>query len=300
MRAPTGTSPVTSKTSAVSVEAAYRYCLDRAKWHYENFPVASHALPASLRGPVAALYAFARSADDFADEGDDPPEVRRARLDGYRARLDALARDEPPDEPIFVALADVRRRFDLPLEPLYDLLDAFTQDIDQRRYANFAEVLDYCRRSAAPIGRMILQLYGEVDEANLACSDRLCSAFQLVNFLQDLEQDWRENGRIYLPEDEMALHGVTEAHFRERRTDEAMLALIAQQIARIRRLLKDGAPLAWRMPGRAGLEGRMILFGVTRIADKIAQERHDVFRRPRLGRRDWLWIALRATTARGL
>lgn len=288
------------QTPTVTIDAAYRHCLGLAKWHYENFPVASHALPASLRGPVAALYAFARSADDFADEGDDPPDVRRARLDGYRARLDALARGETPDEPIFVALADVRRRYELPLEPLYDLLDAFTQDIDKQRYANFAEVLDYCRRSAAPIGRMILQLYGEVDEANLVCSDRLCSAFQLVNFLQDLEQDFRENRRIYLPQDEMALHGVTEAHFRERRTDEAMLALIAQQVARIRRLLADGAPLAWRMPGRTGLEGRMILFGVARITDKIAQERHDVFRRPRLGRRDWLWIALRATTARGL
>ncbi len=285
------------QTPTATIDAAYRHCLGLARWHYENFPVASHALPASLRGPVAALYAFARSADDFADEGNDPPEVRRARLDDYRARLGALARGETPDDPIFVALADVHRRFDLPLAPLHDLLDAFSQDIDKHRYANHTEVLDYCRRSAAPVGRMILHLHGLADDDNLACSDQLCSAFQLVNFLQDLEQDWREHGRIYLPQDEMALHSVTEAHFRERRTDEAMLALVAQQVARIRRLLAAGAPLAWRMPGRAGLEGRMILFGVTRIADRIAQERRDVFRRPRLGRRDWLWITLRAATA---
>lgn len=283
-----------------SIDAAYRHCLGRAKWHYENFPVASHALPAALRGPVAALYAFARSADDFADEGSDPPEVRRARLDAYRARLDGLARGEVPDDPVFIALADVHRRLDLPLGPLHDLLDAFAQDVVKKRYADFGEVLDYCRRSAAPIGRMILHLYGEAGDADVACSDRLCIAFQLVNFLQDLEQDYRENDRIYLPQDEMALHGVTEAHFRERRTDEAMLALVAQQLARIRRMLAEGAPLAWRMPGRAGLEGRMILFGVARIADRIAREQRDVFRRPRLGKRDWLWIALRATTARGL
>lgn len=282
-----------------ALQEAYRHCLGLARWHYENFPVASHALPSELRGPVAAIYAFARSADDFADEGDDPPETRLARLNDYRARLLRLAAGDTPGDPIFRALADVQRRYDLPLEPLHDLLDAFTLDVTKKRYADIADVHDYCRRSANPIGRMILRLYAQDDAANIACSDKLCTAFQLVNFLQDLDQDYRENGRIYLPQDEMALHGVTEMHFRERRTDDAMLALVAQQIARVRRLLADGAPLAWRMPGRSGLEGRMILFGVTRIADKIGAEQRDVFRRPRLGKRDWLWIALRATTARG-
>jgi hydroxysqualene synthase len=278
---------------------AYRYCLGIARWHYENFPVASHALPADLRGPVAAIYAFARTADDFADEGDDPPETRLARLDDYRDRLTLLAHGDTPRDPIFIALADVLRRFALPIEPLHDLLDAFAQDVTKTRYADFSEVLAYCRRSANPIGRMILHLFHAADDANIACSDQLCSAFQLTNFLQDLEQDYRKSGRIYLPRDEMALHGVTEAHFRERRTDDAMRTLVAQQVARIRRMLAEGSPLAWRLPGRTGLEARMILFGVTRIADKIAAEPRDVFRRLRLGKRDWLWIALRAATSRG-
>ncbi len=287
-------------TRAPDLHEAYRYCLGIAQWHYENFPVASHALPAGLRGPVAAIYAFARTADDFADEGDDPPDARRARLDDYRERLARLARGDTPRDPIFIALADVRRRFSLPLEPLHDLLDAFTLDVSKRRYGTIAEVLAYCRRSANPIGRMMLHLYREADDGNIASSDQLCTAFQLANFLQDLDQDYRENHRIYLPQDEMALHGVTEGHFRERRTDGAMRALIAQQATRSRRMLAEGAPLAWRLPGRAGFELRMIVFGVVRILDKISMEQRDVFRRPRLGKRDWLWIALRASTARGL
>lgn len=284
------------------IEAAYRHCLGLARYHYENFPVASHAIPARLRGPIAAVYAFARSADDFADEGDDDEATRLARLDDYRQRLAALAAGDAGDHPIFIALADVHRHHRLPLGLLHDLLDAFTQDVTRRRYEDFAAVLDYCRRSANPVGRIMLHLYGDgVDsDENLADSDRLCSAFQLVNFLQDLDQDYRENGRIYLPLDEMRLHGVDEDHFRRRRTDDAMLDLIARQTRRIRDLLATGAPLAWRLPGRVGLELRMMLFGVRRVLDQVAAEQRDVFRRPRLGKRDWLWVVMKATTARGL
>lgn len=290
----------TADTRGPDLHEAYRYCLGIVQGHYENFPVASYALPAELRGPVAAIYAFARTADDFADEGDDPPEIRLARLDGYRERIARLARGETPPEPIFIALADVCRRFSLPLDPLNDLLDAFTLDVTKQRYATFSEALAYCRCSANPIGRMMLHLYRQTDEMHLASSDQLCSAFQLVNFLQDLDQDYHENRRIYLPQDEMARHGVTEEHFRERRTDDAMRALLAQQVARIRRMLIEGAPLAWRLPGRAGFELRMIVFGVVCILDRIAAQRRDVFLRPRLGKRDWLWITLRASTATGL
>lgn len=279
------------------VQEAYRYCLGIAKWHYENFPVASHAIPAEYRGAIAAIYAFARTADDIADEGDRDSEGRLAELEDYRLRLDRLARGEPQRDPVFIALADVRRRFDLPLEPLYDILSAFSQDVTKKRYADFAEVIDYCRRSANPVGRMVLRLSGHDSDINLGDSDRLCSAFQLVNFLQDLDQDYRRNGRIYVPEDELRHHGVTEQHFRQRITDDAMRMLIAAQVIRIRRMLNEGSPLAWRLPGRIGFELRMILFGVRRILDKIGDERHDVFRRPRLGRRDWLWIGWQATTA---
>lgn len=297
VRQRTGPRIVTMRSEA---HEAYQYCLRKAKWHYENFPVASHAVPGKYREAVATLYAFARTADDFADEGDDAPETRLARLAEYRERLEGLARDERQQDPIFIALADVRRRYDLPLEPLHDLLDAFSQDVTKLRYADISEVLAYCRRSACPIGRMMLHLFECNDDDSVAKSDQLCTAFQLTNFLQDLEQDWQESGRIYLPQDEMQLHGVSEDHFRMRRTDAAMLALIAMQVARIRRMLADGAPLAWRLPGRIGFELRMIVFGVRRIVDKLTREQHDVFRRPRLGKRDWLWVTAHASAARRL
>ena len=277
--------------------AAYAHCLRVAGGHYENFPVASHALPASLRAPIAAIYAFARTADDYADEGDLTQQERLALLTGYGKRLDALERGETPDDPVFIALADLRRHRSLPLAPLRDLLRAFTQDVTQRRYPDFDAVLAYCRCSANPVGRLLLHLYDHQEQEDLAQSDAVCTALQLINFLQDLEQDYRESDRIYLPADEMARCGVDESHFAARRTDAAMLTLIAMQAERARYLLDRGAPLAWRLPGRIGLELRMVYFGAGRILDRIAAERGDVFRRPRLHRGDWPAILWKAATA---
>jgi squalene synthase HpnC len=174
--------------------------------HYENFPVASVLLPARLRPAVAAIYWFARSADDFADEGEAPPAARLARLDAYRAELDRIAAGAAPESSRFVALAGVIRRHGLPLGPFHDLLDAFSQDVRKGRYATFAEVLDYCRRSANPVGRLMLQLFGAAAPTDLARSDAICTGLQLANFWQDAARDWRK-GRIYLPQDEMARFG---------------------------------------------------------------------------------------------
>lgn len=282
------------------VREAYRHCLDLARGHYENFPVASHVVPARLRGPVAAIYAFARSADDFADEGNRSPDTRLALLQDYARRLDAMAAGDPGDDPVFIALGDACRQHQLPLVLFHDLLAAFAQDVTKKRYADFAEVLDYCRRSANPVGRLLLHLYGEADADRLTRSDAVCSALQLINFLQDIEQDYRESGRIYLPQDDMRDCGVTEVQIAERRTDAAMLQLIERQIDRIRALLNAGAPLGWQVRGRLGLELRLILCGARRVLNKLAAERRDVYRRPRLGRMDWVGIAWDTLAKKGL
>jgi squalene synthase HpnC len=266
--------------------------------HYENFPVASLLLPAKLRAPVSVIYRFARSADDFADEGDLTPAARLALLDGYRAELDRLSRGTPPVAPLFQELRGVILAQGLPLDPFYDLLDAFSQDVRKPRYANFAELKDYCRRSADPVGRLMLHLYGRSDAANLAESDSICSALQLVNFWQDVEIDFRKN-RIYLPQDEMERFGVSEAQIAARDASGGWWHLMRFQIERARALLLSGAPLARRLPGRIGLEIRAVVQGGLRILEKLERSRGDVFRhRPALGTFDWPLILCRALLAR--
>lgn len=279
--------------SDLSVHDAYRDCLRLARGHYENFPVASRLLPRRLRRPIAVVYAFARSADDFADEGDLPVEVRLSLLDEYVARLDAVRDGLALSDPVFIALRDMRAQCSLPLEPFYDLLSAFRQDVIQKRYADFAQLLDYCRRSANPVGRLVLHLSGEATTENLRDSDAICTALQLINFWQDLAQDFDDNHRIYLPQDEMAAWAITEAHFIERRGDAALRGLLQQQIARARRLLLSGAPLGMRLKGRLGLEIRATINGGLRVLDALAR-RDNPFARPRLRRRDWTGILWRA------
>ena len=170
--------------------------------HYENFPVASFLLPARLREPVEAIYAFARSADDIADEGNALARVRLERLDAYRRHLRAAVRKRPIDDPelapMFERLGRNIRHHQLPVPLLGDLLDAFSQDVRQTRYADFAELSDYCRRSANPVGRLLLHLYKADTPDNLLLSDKICTALQLINFWQDVEVDWRKS-RIYIP-----------------------------------------------------------------------------------------------------
>lgn len=263
--------------------------------HYENFPVASLALPARLRVPVRAIYAFARTADDFADEGDHPTEWRLARLAEYHAHLHALERGETVDHPVFQALAPHIRTHRLPFQPFHDLLSAFEQDCTKTRYADFGEVMQYCRRSANPIGRLLLALYGVDDPRKLAWSDGICSALQLINFLQDVARDW-EKGRVYLPQDEMARFGISEAQIAAGRVDGLWQQFMKIQIERTRRMLQAGAPLGRALPGRIGLEMRLIILGGSRILEKLHACQGDVFhQRPTLEARDWpgiVWKAL--------
>jgi len=266
--------------------------------HYENFPVASLLLPSQLRQPVSVIYQFARSADDFADEGDLPAPARLALLEAYRAELDRLNAGRAPNAPLFRELGDVITAHRLPFEPFYDLLDAFSQDVTKQRYASFAELMDYCRRSADPVGRLMLRLYGRSDEENVASSDSVCSALQLINFWQDVELDFLKN-RIYLPQDEMARFGVTEAQIAARDTSGGWWSLMRFQIERARSMMLAGAPLAARLPGRIGLEIRTVVQGGLRILEKLERARGDVFRRrPALKTLDWPLIFCRALLAR--
>jgi squalene synthase HpnC len=262
--------------------------------HYENFPVASVLLPRRLRPAVEAIYAFARSADDFADEGDLAPAERLARLDGYRASLRRLARGEPDPDPLFARLARAIRDHGLPLQAFHDLLDAFSQDVVKQRYESFAEVLDYCRRSANPVGLLMLHLFDAATERNVRWSDAICTALQLTNFWQDVVIDLKKN-RIYLPRDEMARHGVTEADLFAARAEGPFQALMAFQVSRARAMLSSGAPLARVVAGRSGFELRAVVQGGLRILEKIDRVRGDVFRhRPVLRGADWLVVLWRA------
>ena len=257
--------------------------------HYENFPVASLLLPAPLREPIEVIYRFARTADDFADEGDDPPEARLRKLEDYRRQLAA------PRDAALRDVAKIIREHELPVELFAALLDAFAQDVTKKRYATFAEVLDYCRRSANPVGRLLLHLFKRTNERDLHASDAICSALQLVNFWQDVDVDYRKDARIYLPQDEMARFGVTERHLRDRVSDFAWQSLMRFQVDRARSLMLEGSGLGATLPGRVGLEIRATIQGGLRILDKIERAGYDVFRRrPRLRAYEWPLLLAKA------
>ncbi len=262
--------------------------------HYENFPVASVLLPKRLRRPVQLIYAFARSADDFADEGDMTNEARLSRLDQYRQQLDAIERNETLKQPLFAELAPMISAHRLPLELFRDLLSAFSQDVTKNRYANFGEVMDYCRRSANPIGRLLLHLYQAAHPRNLALSDGICSSLQLINFLQDIEIDFRKN-RVYLPQDELQLFSVSEDQIARQHANGNWRAFMFYQIDRARRMLQAGAPLGSALPGRIGLELRMIVMGGERILKKLHDRGGDIYRfRPVLRPMDWVYMLYRS------
>jgi phytoene synthase len=262
--------------------------------HYENFPVASLLLPPRFRPPVALIYRFAREADDFADEGDAPGPVRLGQLERFHEQLRRIERGQAPDIPWFFGLAAAIRQHELPVGAFADLLSAFAQDVTKQRYADVAEVLDYCRRSANPIGRLLLRLFQRDSARNVRWSDQICSALQLVNFWQDVPIDYAKN-RVYLPQDEMRRHGVTELHIAEQRCDDAWRGLIRFQIERAREMLQSGAPLGRALPGRIGLEIRATVQGGLRILEKLEGAGCDMFRsRPILKWSDWPLILARA------
>jgi squalene synthase HpnC len=275
---------------AAAVQSDYRWCRALARRHYENFPVASWFLPRRLRDPVAALYAFARTADDIADQGHLSKPERLERLAAMETALHGLQGAGPP---LYPALADAIARHRLPLAPLHDLLSACRQDLEQTRYANFGELMHYCRRSANPVGRLLLQLTGSASACNIVLSDAVCSALQLLNFLQDIAPDYRNNRRIYLPQDEMLRFGVTERDIAESRNSPQLSALFRFQLQRSARLLRSGSPLGRRLGGRFGFELRLIILSAARVLEKLHNQQ-DIFAAPRLHGFDRIRIMGRA------
>lgn len=278
-----------------SIDEAYAACEKRAREHYENFPVASLLLPKGKRRHVAAIYAFAREADDFADEA--RHEGRRLELlAAWRANLERAARGEAED-PIFIALADTIARHHLPVALLHDLISAFEQDVRVSSYETFPDVLDYCRLSANPVGRLVLQLFGHTGPALLEQSDAICTALQLTNFWQDVAVD-RDKGRCYIPQEDMRGFACDEAVLRDGRVTPAFAALMRFEMERTRGLFRRGSRLPKQVGGRLGFELRLVILGGMRVLDKIERAGCDVFnRRPELRASDWGRLVLRAAFA---
>ena len=239
--------------------------------HYENFPVASILCPAAIRPAVVAIYRFARTADDLADEGNATAAQRLADLGAYRADLMALVTHARPSSRwsgIFDALRSVLLENDLPLNLLTDLLSAFEQDVVKHSYTDRSDLLDYCRRSANPVGRLLLHLHGVSDAASLRQSDAICTALQLANFWQDLSID-TQRGRIYLPATDCERFAVAPSSILEGHDSPVTRALVAEMVNWTRELMHFGAPLVHVLPGRAGWELRLVVQGGLRILDKI-------------------------------
>lgn len=284
--------------------------------HYENFPVASILCPPALRPAVVALYHYARTADDIADEGPGTPEQRRALLQRYRqcllaavgqaeANENTVPTPRPPggagqDQPgwpeVFEPLGRVVQQHGLPVQALLDLLDAFEQDTHNPPYPDRAALMDYCRRSANPVGRLLLHLYGVNDAASLAQSDAICTALQLINFWQDFSRD-HPVGRCYLPHADAQAHGLNPQDLCALHDSPATQALVRELVGWARQLMTQGQGLAPRLPGRVGWELRLVVQGGLRILDKIeALQYRSLRQRPRLHMWDvplMLWRAAR-------
>lgn len=275
--------------------------------HYENFPVASWLLPARLRPPIEAIYGFARGADDIADEGDLSDAARLAGLARYTRALDEIELGKMP-EAQFERIARAIREYNLPVQLLRDLISAFSQDVVTKRYRTIGEVLDYSRRSANPVGRLLLHLFEYnpktpktgikrfkfTDDTSLRWSDSVCTGLQIVNFWQDVAVDWQK-GRVYIPQEDLLKFGVTEQQIAEGRCDAAWRELMAFECRRARAMLEYGTPLGRSLPGRIGIEIRATIRGGLTILDKIEAAKGDVFRhRPVLKRFDWARILMRA------
>lgn len=269
--------------------------------HYENFPVASWLSPPALRPAIVAIYHFARCADDLADEGDTDAPTRLAQLRAYRAELHRChaGRVNPGRwASIFGPLRQAMLRHALPLALLEDLLDAFEQDLVKTRYNDRAELLDYCRRSANPVGRLLLHLYGIQDPQALRRSDAICSALQLINFWQDLSVDG-PRGRVYAPQQDLARHGLASDALLCCHDSAAARALIAELCDWARALMQEGAPLVQQIPGRAGWELRLVVQGGLRILDRLqAMHFAALLQRPKLGPLDLPALLWRAMTMR--
>ena len=258
-----------------SIKKAFEYCERITRRHYENFPVASLLIPPSLRPYIAAIYAFARTADDFADEGELSIQERMARLDEWEEKLDRCFEGEATD-PIFVAIAETVSRCGIPKKPLADLLTAFRMDVTLNRFPTFHDLLGYCAHSANPVGRLILYIFSSATERTIQFSDNICTALQLANFWQDVSVDWQK-GRTYLPLEDLQRFGYTESDLAVGKYDERFCRLLKFQVDRTRRYFESGKPLLAEAPDGLRFELRLTWFAGQTVLRKIEQAHYDVF-----------------------
>ena len=282
-------------SSREEIELAYAHCWAIASSHYENFTVGSWLLPRRLRRHIAAIYAFARTADDIADEGDAPAEERLRHLAAWEELLEDGFRGRAV-QPIFVALADTAEIFHLPIEPFRDLLEAFRRDVEFRPFATYRELLGYCRCSADPVGRLILYLFGYRDAERQRASDAICTGLQLTNFWQDVAVDAPKN-RVYFPLEDLEHFGCAPDDLGRGLASPRLRQLMAFEIDRARALLLDGLRLRSMVDRRLGREVSLFAAGGLAILRKIESVDYDVFgRRPQLGRWEKAALVLRAGT----
>ena len=280
-----------SSSTTRAVATAYAHCEALTRAHYENFPVGSVLVPKAMRPHVCSIYAFARTADDFADEPGLDARERLVLLADWEARLKACLAH--PDGPIFTALAETIRAYDLPVQLLEDLLAAFRMDVAIHRHQTHGDLLAYCAFSANPVGRLILHLFGYRGERYAQHSDALCSALQLVNFWQDIAIDF-SRGRIYIPQDDLDRFGIAIADLREQRVTPQFRALMDALITRTYTLFQAGYPLLNAVHGRLRYELRLTYLGGMHILDKIRRNGYDIFRRrPTITKRDLFALAFK-------
>ncbi len=282
----------TTPVSQRAADEAFEYCARLSASHYENFPVASLFLPEEKRPYIQAIYAFSRCADDFADEGDLLPEARLDLLDDWERKLDRSYEGDA-DHPVFIALAETVRRNAIPRKYLADLLSAFRQDVVRNRYDTTADLLDYCSRSANPVGRIVLHIFGHRDEELCLLSDNICTGLQLANFWQDVGVDLGKN-RLYIPLSEMERHGYTEAEWRGRVLNDRFRALMKSLVAMTRDMFRAGVRLPELAERDIALELRLVWLGGMAILGGVERSGYDVYAsRPILGTRQKLGILLR-------
>lgn len=264
-----------------------------ANSHYENFPVASWLLPAGIRSAVATIYTFARQADDYADEGELEASERLQLFDAFRNKLDLSRSGDPVNDPLFESIREIVHQHNLPWHAFYDLLSAFAQDVSVTRYNTYADLLDYCSRSANPVGLLLLHLVNRAQPELVEKSNAVCSALQIINFLQDIAVDF-EKGRIYLPQEDMNKFGVSERHIENMTFDPAWQQLIDFQIDRVEKLMLSGADLPQYLAGRMKYEIRATVTSGLHVIKLLRSRNREGFsNQPRLGAGDWVMIGLK-------
>jgi len=276
-----------------TLDKAYAECLALASSHYENFPTASHLLARPQRKATAAIYSFARRADDFADEGDLQKEERLALLNQFSSYLVQIEHGQIPDDLSFAALADVINNYQLPVSVLERLLTAFRMDVGKKRYTSFEELMNYCHHSADPVGELVLRIHRLATPSRIELSNLVCSALQLINFIQDIDEDYQQRNRIYIPMDEMKQYNVDESQLADRHQTRGLQQLVSLQLARAKSMLIAGAPLINNVPGRLHWILKITILAALRIIEKL-EGRTNIYDRPILTKREgMIWLPRR-------